>query len=106
RVERQLLVSKGGEGRIPGLLEELTERRVRRRPAAQDQGVDEKSDHVLGLASRAPRDGAADEEVRLSGVPVEQRLASREQHGERRGVEAARRRLDSLGQLGGPRERD
>src|SRR5690348_15631054 len=64
---------------------ELTEGWVSREIRAQHEGVDEEADQLLGLYKITSRNGRADDDVRLSRVPVEQRLERCQQrHEERR----------------------
>src|SRR6185369_7890608 len=70
--------------------EQLGQVRIAVEPAAQDEGVDEKSDQILGLDLPTAGDGGADREVVFAGEAREEGLqAGDEQHERRRSGAAA-----------------
>ena len=63
--------------RRPGLARAVGEGRVGRQVAAQDQGVGEVADDRFELDPVPARDGRADQDVALAGVPGQQRPGRR-----------------------------
>ncbi len=76
-LERDVLVGEGGEVGFPDPAEYLGERRAAGQVGAQDEGVDEEPDQVIGRVVGAPGDGGADGDV-IAGAQAGQ------EHGERR----------------------
>ncbi len=78
-LERQLLVRVGGKGGVAQARQHLLERRRAAQVGAQDQGVDEEADQVLGLDGVAAGDRRADQQVVAAAVPLQQARERRQQ---------------------------
>ena len=72
--ERHVLMIQGLEHRAPGALEQGAEAGPSGGVGAQHERIGEEPDERLQLAAGPAGDGSADEQVRLSGVAVEQDL--------------------------------
>ena len=78
----------------------MTERRVARQVAAQDQSVDEEPDEIFRLQLCAPGDGRADRNVGVSGVSRQEGVKRREQSREEGRALAAREHVQGGVELG------
>jgi hypothetical protein len=84
-LERQVLMRKRPQGHLTHPAKELGESGVTPQVGAQDQGVDEEADQLLGLDPVAARDGRTDEKVLLPAIAVHQHLECRQQRHEQGG---------------------
>src|SRR5947209_1386270 len=89
-LEGHLLMRVSAEADLAHAPQKLAEGRAAREARPQHQRVDEEADERFEVLAVAPRDGRADDNVRLPRLPVEQNFEGREQrHEERRTLLAA-----------------
>ena len=103
-VERHRVVGQRLQGHIPHPAQELPERGVAGQVGAQDHGVEEIPDQPLELGVVAGRGGAADDDVVLPRIAVQQRLERREQGHVQGHPFSPAQRLELIGQALGQRE--
>ncbi|GAQ58688.1 hypothetical protein a10_08580 [Streptomyces acidiscabies] len=105
-LEGKVLVGVGGQRRLPYAAQEFGEGGVAGQVGAQDEGVDEEADHVVGCLVGAACDGGADGDV-VSGAELgeEGGQGCLEDHEEGRSV-AAGQLAEFVVQFGGDGQRE
>src|SRR6476660_5603115 len=97
----QILVGKGVESRIPDLSEHLTESKLRGKPRAKNERVDEKADQSLCVLSIPTGDGCSYEDIGLAGPAKEHDLESRKEGHKKRDALASAQSLEFLAKRAG-----
>ncbi|NYG35525.1 hypothetical protein BDD16_004587 [Sphaerotilus montanus] len=100
RSKGQRLAGEGAQRGVADLREQLGEGLLGVEVAAEDEGVDEQADEVLGLGVLAVGHGRADADVGLSAVAVQHELQGCQQGHEDRRSLGAGEPLDGLAQRG------
>ncbi len=99
-LEREILVGEGLECGPPHTTHQIHEPGGLCKARSQDQRIDEKADHPIGLAMVPPRQGRPDNHVCLSGELAEQRLEPGQEDHEWGGVQVPAEGGDRGGQRG------
>ena len=100
-LERQLAVRDGVERSVAHAGKQLGKGGLAGKVVTKRERVDEEPDRVLELGPGAIVDGSADDDVALTGVPVQKHVERREQRHEERSALALGECGQSVSHMGG-----